>query len=145
MSQDTPRPKYLTYNEVLAIHSTAIGNNDGSQDVSCCVRYEEGLYSALAQPKQHVFGKELYPTLFKKAAVYIFLITKNHPFVDGNKRTALLSSLIFLEKNGVFLELQKYEGYELVMQIARNQIEIPEIARFLESRQLSLSHPLSPK
>jgi death-on-curing protein len=141
MSQDQSI-LYLTYDAVAVIHLVVLDRSYGNQNISDYIRYQEGLFSALAQPQQHVFGKELYPTLFAKAAAYMFFITKNHSFIDGNKRTALLAGLIFLEKNGVYVELQKYDGYNLITKIARNQADIPKTAEFLESRQPSLTPSL---
>lgn len=58
------------------------------------------LESAIAIPAIACFGVELHPSLYDKAAAYLFHIVKNHPFVDGNKRTAITATLIFLLDNG---------------------------------------------
>lgn len=56
--------------------------------------------SALNEPKQRYSGKDLYPDILTKAAVYLRSFALNHAFVNGNKRTALMAMIIFLEENG---------------------------------------------
>ncbi len=75
--------RYLTLNEVLDLHLHLIeryGGSTGIHDLGA-------LESALAQPRMTFGGEELYPTIVEKAAALGFVLIKNHPFVDGNKRT----------------------------------------------------------
>lgn len=69
------------------------------------------------QPQMVVFGNTLYPTIWLKAAYTMQKITKKYIFVDGNKRTAFLTTLLFLKKNGYDTKFTTDEGEALVMQI----------------------------
>ena len=86
---------YLTADQVLDLHAEALalGGSEG-------LRSAHLLHSAIAQPEQTAFGEDAYPTIPDKAAAYGFFVAKNHPFVDGNKRTAEAAMLVFLELNG---------------------------------------------
>ncbi len=76
--------RYLSLHEVLIIHEFAIEEFGGSSGIMSLER----LGGSVETPKQQIFGEELYPDLFSKAAILFFLLVKNHCFVDGNKRTA---------------------------------------------------------
>ncbi len=89
--------RYPALDEVLTLHRLALGAYGGSAGL----RNLGALQSALAAPRQTMFGEELYPTLADKAAILLYLLTQNHPFVDGNKRTALSACFWFLERNGI--------------------------------------------
>ncbi len=78
----------------------------------------DGLLSALAAPKQTMFGDELHPTLIDKAATLFFLLIKNHPFYDGNKRIALSILRMFLAGNGLHLRATDDEGLRFAQRIA---------------------------
>lgn len=85
---------YLTADQVLTLHAEAL-NLGGSAGL----RSAHLLYSAVGQPEQSAFGEDVYPGVPDKAAAYGFFLVKNHPFVDGNKRTAEAAMLVFLELN----------------------------------------------
>jgi death-on-curing protein len=78
---------------------------------------------------------EAYPGLFEKAAALLHSLLLNHPFIDGNKRTAWLSTAVFLAANGAgLLEIDQDEAYKLVMGVAAGAIhEVDEIARRLQA------------
>jgi death on curing protein len=82
---------------VLELHEEAIGAFGGSAGV----RDQGLLASAVATPQASFGGDFLHPDLFAMAAAYAFHLCKNHPFVDGNKRTAFYATLVFLERNGI--------------------------------------------
>jgi death on curing protein len=86
---------HLTIDQVLDLHAEALtlGGADGLRSVHL-------LHSAIGQVEQTVFGEDAYPTIPEKAAAYAFFLARNHPFVDGNKRTAEAAMLVFLELNG---------------------------------------------
>ena len=86
------------------------------------------LSSALAMPSSSFEGKYLHRDLFEQAAAYAFHICQNHPFVDGNKRTALASALVFLSLNGIELDDPKEDLYQLMMKVAKGKAIKPEIA-----------------
>ncbi|GEN94615.1 type II toxin-antitoxin system death-on-curing family toxin [Pediococcus ethanolidurans] len=88
--------KYLTAQQLIELNKQVVltvgGTNYGVQSV-------EALHVVIEQPAQVVFGHELYPTIWLKAAFILQKITKKHVFVDGNKRTALMASLYFINQN----------------------------------------------
>jgi death-on-curing protein len=73
------------------------------------------LSSALAMPSASFEGKYLHKDLYEQGAAYAFHICQNHPFIDGNKRTALATALVFLSLNGIELEDPNEELYRLMM------------------------------
>jgi len=92
-------PLFLTLTEVIDVHADQLaryGGQGGVRDLGM-------LESALAQPETSFGGEWLHPGLHEMAAAYTYHLCQNHPFVDGNKRTALACGLIFLELNGVSL------------------------------------------
>lgn len=79
-----------------------------------------------------MFGQELHPSMYDKAAAYLFHIVCNHPFNDGNKRTGFGSALLFLKANSVSVNFDKKKYENLVVEVAKGKISKAEIARFLE-------------
>lgn len=91
------------------------------------------------QPQQVVFGRELYPSIWLKAAFIIQKLTKKHVFVDGNKRTALLSGLTFLKINGYKLHFSQQEGEDLILSVttsADNEEVMITLAEWLKAHQV---------
>lgn len=89
-------PKFLTLSEVLEIHGDLIASFGGSNGVR-----DLGLAESAVAMAQAGTGSEFFHSFpFEMAAAYAFHISQNHPFVDGNKRTALAAALTFLEVNG---------------------------------------------
>ena len=89
--------KYLTVDEVVAMHSGVIKQFGGLPGIHSF----DLLYSAIERPKATFGGDDLYETIFDKAAALIHSLILNHPFVDGNKRTAFVSLARFLYINKV--------------------------------------------
>jgi len=121
--------QYLSAEEVIAIHDaliTKFGGLDGIRDRSL-------LESAVANPTTSVFGQEMYPSVFDKAACYLFSISRNHPFLDGNKRTASLSCLIFLRQNGKEPVYDEDTFLEFIVSVAEGNVEKEEISAYLKS------------
>jgi len=118
---------FLTLAEVIEIHKDQIDKYGGHPGV----RDHNLLSSAVAAPKASWSGTYLNSDLFEMAAAYIFHICQDHPFIDGNKRTALASGLVFLEINGISIEDEKGELYSVVMNIAMGQLGKTEIAKIL--------------
>lgn len=89
--------RFLSVENVLQIHQDTINEEGGSAGLR-----DSGLLdSAVAMPMATMFGEYLHAGLSGKAAAYLFHLCQNHPFVDGNKRTAALALLLFLVWNGV--------------------------------------------
>ena len=92
------------------------------------------LASAVNAPFQSFGGVELYPTLMEKAARLCYGIAKNHPFFDGNKRTALHSMLVFLAVNGCALEEQDAVLEEIIIDIAAGNLAPEDLTVWLNAK-----------
>ena len=119
--------RYLTMGEVLTILQDQIRRYGGKY----AVRDPALLSSALAMPAVTYEGKLLHADLYEQAAAYAFHICQNHPFVDGNKRTALASALVFLDLNKIDLEDPNEELYPLMMGVAKGNKTKQDIASLL--------------
>lgn len=131
-------PDFLSVEEVvelLRIEVARFGGSDGIRDLGL-------LASAVAQPSMMFAGEFLHEDLFAMAAAYLFHIVKNHPFVDGNKRTGFVSALVFLEFNGWVLDESPSERlYEATMAVAEGRLEKAALADLL--RGLRFTAPSS--
>jgi len=121
---------YLSSNEVLLIHAHAIGEFGGSFGLMSPGRLE----SSIAAPRQTMFGEELYPDLFSKAAILFYLLVKNHAFVDGNKRTAALALIEFLERNGYTLSATNDELYQFTIDVAVSVLTKEEVEMWIRDK-----------
>ena len=121
-------PEFLTLDEVLGIHADQIRVYGGSAGV----RDLELLRSALAMPETTFDGQFLHPSVFEMAAAYLFHVARNHPFVDGNKRTALMCALVFLGLNGERLQAAPDDLYQLVDGVAAGTVDKAEVTVFLK-------------
>ena len=83
-------------------------------------RFPHILESCLAVPFQRFSGKSLYPTLVCKAAMLFYLLIKNHPFQNGNKRIAMTSLFVFLYRNGKWLQVDTQELYNFTVWVAQS-------------------------
>jgi death-on-curing protein len=91
------------------------------------------LEAALSRPKTTVFGEDAYPTLHLKAAAMMHSIIKNHPMIDGNKRTSWLLMVSFLWINGYQHNMTTDEGFNLTLGIAESRLELEAAATIIES------------
>jgi len=120
---------FLTLAEVIEIHSNQIklyGGKEGIRDISL-------LSSAVAMPYATFSGEYLHRNIYEMAAAYAFHICQNHAFIDGNKRTALASSLVFLELNGISIADPEERLYEALMNIASGELSKESFAEILRS------------
>jgi len=92
------------------------------------------LESAVARPQASAFGVDAYPDLASKAAALLHSLVLNHAFVDGNKRTAVLATLVFLDLNGYTIRWNQHEALDFVLNLAVHQIELDDAVTFLRSR-----------
>jgi death on curing protein len=118
-------PNWLTYEQVLAIHSRQLRRFGGAPGL----RDEGILRSALERP----FNKWQYEQadLATLAAAYAFGLAKNHAFVDGNKRVAFLSMLIFLRKNGVRFTPDQAQSTKIMLALAAGEVSEESLARWI--------------
>lgn len=116
--------RYLSKEQILLLHSMIVDETGGTHGV----REHHTILSAEQLPQQTAFGKELYPTIFLKAAVYTRTIIMNHPFIDGNKRTGMVSAFVFLEWNG-YVSITKEGGVEeFAFEIIQKRLSLEKIA-----------------
>lgn len=128
---------YLTEEEIIAVNKAVLEKT--GQKFSG-IQYRQGLSLVTEQPQMIVFGRELYPTIWLKAAYIMQKIIKKHIFVDGNKRTAYISTLLFLRYNHYRLYLSVDTAEALVMQVTvadDTEEEMIKIANFLEKNCIS--------
>ncbi len=89
-------------------------------------RFPNVLESCLLTPFQKFSKKSLYPSLVKKAAILFYLMIKNHPFQNGNKRIALTTLFVFLYMNGKWIEVDKQKLYNFTVWIAQSPAELKD-------------------
>lgn len=119
----------MTLEEILQIHEDQIRRYGGSSGV----RDFGLLQSALAMPMAQFEGVYLHPDIFAMAAAYLFHITGNHPFLDGNKRVGIVSAIVFLKLNGYSLNADEDLLEEVVLSVARSEIGKEEISAFFKN------------
>jgi death-on-curing protein len=111
--------RHLTVSAVKAIHHEVLAAHGGARGI----RDEALLESAVAVPQATMMGKPLISDPVEIAAAYLFYLCRNHPFVDGNKRTALAACLVFLENNDLLpntkLPLNAWESFVLDLAASR--------------------------
>ena len=121
-------PRFISISQVLDIHQDEINSFGGTSGVR-----DEGLLdSALAQAQATFGGELLHPTIYDQAAAYLYHLAMNHPFIDGNKRTAFAVMDTFITLNGYTLNLSQEQAYNLVIQVVQKEISKEELSAFLE-------------
>jgi death on curing protein len=126
--------EWINFNFVLAAHKRQIAEHGGTEGL----RDEGLLLSALARPENLLaYGENV--DVAALAASYAFGIAKNHPFLDGNKRTALVVAITFLNLNGSDLEAPLPEVYTKFLGLAEGSVSEEELAEWLRERLISLT------
>lgn len=118
---------FLTLEDVLEIHLDQIHRYGGKSGV----RDQNLLVSSIAQPSSTFDGQYLHKTFSEKAAAYLFHICQNHPFIDGNKRVALVSALIFLAMNDLPIDYDEKALENLTRSVAEGKTKKKEVSAFL--------------
>ena len=122
-----PEIIWLLEEAVRAIHERQISEHGGSSGLR-----DEGLLpSALARPQHLLAYGDPPPDEAALAAAYAFGIARNHPFIDGNKRTALVAARTFLLINGFDLDATQEEKYLTFLQLAKGEIEEDSLAEWI--------------
>ena len=120
-------PIWIGVLETLVLHDlwlVAFGGAAGVRDQGL-------LESALARPRNLLAYGKKRPSLARLAAAYAFGIMKNHPFVDGNKRTALVIAFAFLDVNGIEINASKEDAYRVFMDLARGRVSEKELGAWI--------------
>ena len=120
--------KTLTLEQLLELHVLVIAQSGGAEGLRDLGRLE----AAVATQTQSVFGEELYMTPFEKAAALLRGIIGDHAFVDGNKRTGMLTGLTFLEVNDIAFKAKTGELEDFAVQVATEHLSVEQIAAWLE-------------
>lgn len=119
-------PLFITLGEVIEIHKVQIqryGGHIGIRDL-------ELLKSSISMPAAGFGGEYLHTDVYEMSAAYLFHIIRNHPFIDGNKRTGLVSALVFLILNGIDLSADEGSLENIVISVAEGKVNKSEIAQF---------------
>ena len=125
-----PKIVWLLEETLTAIHHRQIAEHGGSEGL----RDEGLLLSALARPQNLLAYGEPAPDLASLAAAYAYGIARNHPFVDGNKRTALVAARTFLILNGVDLEATQDDKVLTFLNLAEGTISEEQLADWIRKR-----------
>jgi death-on-curing protein len=126
-------PEFLSVDDVLELHDLQIERYGGAGGLR-----ERGLLeSAVAQPEATFDQKFVHEDIYMMAAAYLFHIVKNHPFVDGNKRTGLLAMLVFLDLNGISIEHSTEEMFNLTLTVAEGRLDKQGVASTLKGLALA--------
>ena len=127
--------RFLTMSEIMIIYEDQIrryGGQYGIRDISL-------LSSALALPESTYDGKYLHESIPEMACAYAFHISENHPFIDGNKRTALASALVFLDLNGYEFTSSEEVVYETMMLVAKGEYKKEQLRIFFEKYSMKVT------
>lgn len=119
--------RYLTIEEIILIHEYELQKYGGHPGIRNIALLESSTY----RPQTSFGERELYKTPFEKAACLMYVIIKNHPFVDGNKRTAVVSSIIFLKLNGHNLKLSQKKLVKIALDTAKGILSLDKITKLL--------------
>ena len=119
MSTERKTPEYLTLEDLL----------DLTRDLGAGPVRDVGLLeAAVGRAQASAFGEDAYPTLSEKAAALLHSVVCHHALVDGNKRLGWLAAVVFLDLNGLTVAISNQEAFDLVMDVARGVLDVPEIA-----------------
>jgi death on curing protein len=126
-------PVWLLDEVVTAIHSRQLAEHGGLDGI----RDPGMLSSALARPKNAFAYPQSKPDVAALAAAYAFGIIKNHPFVDGNQRTAYVLCRTFLKLNGHDIEATDIEKYQTFLAVAEGTLDEARLAAWIRSKIVS--------
>jgi death on curing protein len=124
---------WIEERDVLALHDRLLALHGGATGL----RDRNLLESALARPQQHLAYSES-PSMVELAAAYTVGIVRNHPFVDGNKRTGFVVGILFLEVNGYRFTASEEDAAQAVLNLARGELDEPAYIAFLRDNSSSL-------
>jgi death-on-curing protein len=119
--------RYLTLGEVVELHRLVLQATGGAPGI----RDLAALESTVAQPKATFGGTDLYPTLTEKAAALCFALVRDHPFVDGNKRTGHAAMETFLLLDGTEIDAPVDEQERLMLDLAAGRVSRSDLTNWL--------------
>jgi len=121
-------PLWMEASDAVIAHDLELAARGGSMGI----RDVGLLESALSRPKNILAYAESAPSMAALAAAYAFGISSNHPFVDGNKRTALLVSFAFLDVNGLEVTASQEDAFLTILGLATGEITEDQLALWFE-------------
>lgn len=116
---------YLTVRDIVKINAKLITKTSKGEMIG--VRDATALDMAVEQPKQIVFGEELYPSIYDKAAILSINLAKRNPFQNANKRTALVAMMTFFIMNGYKTTFSREEAVSLLLTITTSSVEFDQL------------------
>lgn len=119
---------FLTLEQLLVIHEDQLERYGGSSGI----RELSLIESALFRPQSTFSGEDLYHSLFDKAAAFMHSLLKNHAFVDGNKRTATVATIMFLDLNGQKLQVGQKSLVNFALSVENESTSLEDIASWLD-------------
>lgn len=129
--------RYLAFAEVLELHRQVMEQSGGAGGILDLTALE----SALAQPRMTFDAEELYPSMEEKASALGFSVIKNHPFVDGNKRTGHAAMETFLVLNGYEIRASVDEQEHVILRVAAGDMTREEFTAWLRGHVVQRRHP----
>ncbi len=123
-----PKPVWIDEPDALALHDRLLALDGGPAGV----RDLGLLQSALARPQQ-LYTYQDHPDILDVAAAYTFGIVRNHPFLDGNKRTGFLVGVLFLELNGYRFAATEESTAQAILSLATGTLDEPALAAWLRT------------
>lgn len=122
--------RYLHADELVFINGSVL-NNQKILRGEIKIRDRERLEAAVARPASSAFGEDAYKSIQEKAASLMHSVARNHPFTDGNKRTAIMATIFILRVNGYDVDWNPADALEMVLNMAEGKMEMPVFADWL--------------
>ena len=126
----------LTLQDICELHTQL----EGSFILSPGIRDKNLLASAVKTPFQTFMGNDLYPSIYDKAAQLCYGLANNHPFTDGNKRTALHSMYVYLIINGYDITATQQDVENLIINVAAGRMDNTELSKWLQENTIQIEN-----
>jgi death-on-curing protein len=126
--------EFLTPEQILFLHARLIeetGGGHGVRDLGL-------LLSAIARPQASFDDKDLYPDIFSKAAALMDSLIRNHPFMDGNKRTGILAASIFLFRNNYRVIASNDEMRDFILIVAQSKVAFADMVAWFKEKSVNI-------
>jgi death-on-curing protein len=126
--------RYLSLEEVIYLYTEVIQRTGGNPGIAD----ERALESVLNKPLVSFEGEDLYPDLFTKVAVFMYALISNRPFIDGNKRTALMCAMFLLRSNGYQVIAPKDQLVDLVKGVENGHNKVDQLVTWIRKNTLPI-------
>lgn len=122
--------QYLTEKDIITLNVYVINKYSPNEQIG--VKEPTALNMLVNAPKQHVFGEEQYPTLELKASNLVRNLVQKHVFYNGNKRTALMTLIVYLKMNGYQFTASNEEAANYMVKIATEDLQETDIEQWIK-------------